>query len=138
MVSVTSQVLQTFDKGSKCVFFVIKNNLLLDAMIYTLISFCFVLLEKDYASIHALKVDVTKDEEVNAASTAVSKWLNDSTNGKTRILHAVINNAGIGIAGLVDWNSLSNYQKVMEGEFSMFLLYFFISCMPMSILFFFF
>lgn len=70
-------------------------------------------------SIYPLKVDVTKESDVDDASIAVMKWLKDPVFTKPRCLHAVINNAGVGTGGLIDWNPLSNYKFVMNGKFAL-------------------
>jgi len=69
-----------------------------------------------------LKMDVTKEEDVQKMVQTVSEWLttkHDSTNGnskrKKRVLHALINNAGVEQVGLVDWMPLSDFQKCMDG-----------------------
>lgn len=63
-----------------------------------------------------LKVDVTKDDDTVNAASAVSKWLKEPNAKLPRKLHAVVNNAGIAICGLVDWVEMSSYQKVMDSE----------------------
>lgn len=47
----------------------------------------------------AFPMDVTKDDQVQAAASRVNQWLGKNGN----YLHAVVNNAGIGHGGLVDW-----------------------------------
>ena len=69
-------------------------------------------------------MDVTSDEDTKEAASAVTKWLNDPAAKSPRILHAVVNNAGIGIGGLIDWNDISIYQKVMDGKCSCYNTYF--------------
>lgn len=54
----------------------------------------------------AFPMDVTKDDQVLSAASRVNQWLGKGGN----YLHAVVNNAGIGHGGLVDWLD-------MEGEF---------------------
>jgi NAD(P)-dependent dehydrogenase (short-subunit alcohol dehydrogenase family) len=51
-------------------------------------------------------MDVTLDDQVQAAASRVNQWLGKGGN----YLHAVVNNAGIGHGGLVDWLD-------MDGEF---------------------
>ena len=64
-----------------------------------------------------MKVDVTKDNDCSYAAETVTKWINHKPeNVSSRILHAVINNAGIGIVGLIDWTDMSIYQKSMDGK----------------------
>jgi NAD(P)-dependent dehydrogenase (short-subunit alcohol dehydrogenase family) len=69
-----------------------------------------------------VQVDVTSDSSVSAAvSGAVLPWLNESSD---RILHAVVNNAGIGTPGFVDmlnvqpaFSSPHSYRNDMEVNF---------------------
>jgi hypothetical protein len=98
-----------------------------------------------------IQMDVTKDDQVQNVVTQVQKWLqyetstNTSTdkntttsnNNKTkkRVLHALINNAGIGRGGIIDWstNDLSDYYACMDGT----LLYIYrttFHCSPIIIL----
>lgn len=70
-------------------------------------------------------MDVTSDVQVQDAVAKVQAWLreggdvkSDSPEGKkstTRVLHALINNAGVGTGGLVDWAELSDFQFCMDG-----------------------
>jgi len=69
-----------------------------------------------------LVLDVTDNKNVDDAAAAVSKWLADTAetegDGKQhRILHGLVNNAGIMILGLFDWLDVSDYQKVMDVNF---------------------
>jgi len=50
-------------------------------------------------------------------------WIKDPSAKTHRYLHAVVNNAGIGAPGLIDWSSMSAYEKVMDGKFRFFLYY---------------
>jgi len=68
----------------------------------------------DASSIHPVKLDVTKDEDPIQAAKIVSQWLNDDSQTKPRHLHAIINNAGIGCSGPIDWTPLSDFENVME------------------------
>jgi len=61
-------------------------------------------------------MDVTKDDQVQAAAKTVSKWLSIGDNKSKRYLHAVVNNAGIGHGGLVDWVDMAAFQQDMDGE----------------------
>ena len=65
-------------------------------------------------------MDVTKQDEVLAVSKLVDNWLKESSE---RTLHALVNNAGVGHCGLIDWISddLAAYKIDMEGEFGSFL-----------------
>lgn len=78
-------------------------------------------------------MDVTNDDQVQKVARIVQSWVDDKgrQNGvndvddegrsKRRVLHAVVNNAGIGTFGLADWLSLDDYRKVMEVNFFGFL-----------------
>lgn len=65
-----------------------------------------------------LKMDVTKQTEVNESVATVMNWLAEATiRGERRYLHAVVNNAGVGSGGRTDWligNMKSSYGKNME------------------------
>lgn len=69
------------------------------------------------ASIHPLLVDVTNNEQVQAFSQTVKKWLDDENANEKRYLHAVLNNAGVGLVGYIDWLDLSDFEFCMNGEF---------------------
>jgi hypothetical protein len=76
-----------------------------------------------------LPMDVTKDDQVQNAVAKVTAWLQEkptttqqpppppptTTTTPKRILHAVINNAGVGVGGLVDWTDLSTFQYCLDG-----------------------
>jgi short chain dehydrogenase len=71
-------------------------------------------------TIFPLPMDVTKDDQVQNAVAKVKAWLTDATteqptNPPKRILHAVINNAGVGLGGLVDWTEMSTFQYCLDG-----------------------
>lgn len=68
----------------------------------------------DFQSITAFKLDVTIDDDVNEAACLVSKWLSEKNIRHRRFLHAVINNAGIGSNGPIDWTPTSDFERVME------------------------
>ena len=61
-------------------------------------------------------MDVTKDDQVQAAANTVNKWLVVGDGKTKRYLHACVNNAGIGHGGLVDWLDLTTFQQDMDGE----------------------
>ena len=69
-----------------------------------------------------LQMDVTKDDQVADAVKTVEAWLNsenDKTNDepkKKRVLHALVNNAGVGTGGLVDWADLREFQFCIDGK----------------------
>lgn len=67
-----------------------------------------------FDAIIPLKADVTNDEDCLKAASEVSKWLLDCNAKSPRFLHAVVNNAGIGAAGLIDWTPVSTYQRVLD------------------------
>ncbi|CAF3999120.1 unnamed protein product [Rotaria sp. Silwood2] len=52
------------------------------------------------------RLDITKQEDIDAAFKLV--------NEKTKVLHALVNNAGIGVAGHIDWISIEDMRKVMD------------------------
>jgi short chain dehydrogenase len=70
-------------------------------------------------------MDVTNDADVQRAVDQVSKWLDDESSktkkknktSKKRLLHALINNAGITKVGLFDWIEVEDYRRVMEVNF---------------------
>lgn len=51
-------------------------------------------------------LDITQDDEIDAAYNMVKE--------KTRSLHALVNNAGIVKAGLVEWTSMETIRKTMD------------------------
>jgi len=65
--------------------------------------------------IFALKMDVTNQNEVSEASGAVRKWINGASPACPRVFHALVNNAGVGTGGLVDWVEMKDYRRDMEG-----------------------
>jgi NAD(P)-dependent dehydrogenase (short-subunit alcohol dehydrogenase family) len=65
-------------------------------------------------------LDVTSDKQVAQAFTSAENWLNDPSAKKKRHLHALVNNAGMGKGGYVDWVNISDYQICMDGEYSTF------------------
>lgn len=68
-------------------------------------------------TIHALELDVTQNEHVAKMAEEVKKWLKDDTGGKEkRVLHALVNNAGIGYSGNIDWAEISDFQKIFDGK----------------------
>jgi NAD(P)-dependent dehydrogenase (short-subunit alcohol dehydrogenase family) len=73
---------------------------------------------EDVDNIVPIKMDVTKQGEVNDSVAAVMNWLAEATiKGEQRHLHAVVNNAGVGTGGRVDWligNIKSSYGVTME------------------------
>ncbi|CAF1517604.1 unnamed protein product [Rotaria sp. Silwood1] len=52
------------------------------------------------------RLDITKQEDIDDAFELV--------NNKTKVLHALINNAGIGTFGYIDWISMEVIKKIMD------------------------
>jgi NAD(P)-dependent dehydrogenase (short-subunit alcohol dehydrogenase family) len=55
------------------------------------------------------RLDITKQEDIENAYDLVQK--------KTNTLHALVNNAGIGTAGYIDWVTLESMHKIMDVNF---------------------
>ncbi|UJR32212.1 hypothetical protein I4U23_019677 [Adineta vaga] len=55
------------------------------------------------------KLDITKQEDINDAYELISN--------KTKVLHGLVNNAGIGYGGLIDWITLESMRKMMDVNF---------------------
>jgi hypothetical protein len=93
----------------------------------------------DVTRIHPFLLDVTSDKSAARAVQKFEGWLHEddddtdklahhvhfrpSDDGysklkskRKRVLHALINNAGIGTGGEVDWLELSTFQKHMDGK----------------------
>ncbi|CAF3952888.1 unnamed protein product [Rotaria sordida] len=51
-------------------------------------------------------LDITKQEDIDAAFELVKN--------KTKVLHGLVNNAGIAIVGYIDWTSMEAMRKVMD------------------------
>ena len=66
---------------------------------------------------HPVLLDVTKDDQVQACYDAVNKWLECESKDEKRYLHALVNNAGVGVAGYVDWLGLADYELCMKVNF---------------------
>lgn len=64
-------------------------------------------------AIIAAQMDVTKDSDVSSMATKVDEWLQAK---KGRVLHAIINNAGIGCLAGIDWLEVEDFYQVMDGE----------------------
>jgi short chain dehydrogenase len=78
---------------------------------------------RDLPNVVPFHMDVTKAHHVETAVTKVQEWLKQEavttttkTNRKDRILHALINNAGIGYAADIDWMTMEDIQKTMDGK----------------------
>ena len=66
-------------------------------------------------TIQPVMLDVTDPRQVDSCRDVVQTWLKNTGVGK-RSLHAVVNNAGVGIAGYFDWLDVSDYESCMNGE----------------------
>jgi NAD(P)-dependent dehydrogenase (short-subunit alcohol dehydrogenase family) len=64
--------------------------------------------------IRPILLDVTKDDQVKSAATTVEQWLSTAPAKQRRYLHAIVNNAGIGKVGYVDWVTLSDFEQCMD------------------------
>ena len=82
--------------------------------------FCGCLKEESLASfaekerMTAMVMDVCKDQDVANLGKIVLDWIKAAKPGRKRFLHAVVNNAGIGAGGLVDWIDMDVYAKNMD------------------------
>ena len=69
------------------------------------------LLEKaDGAGMRAVQMDVTKEQDVDRVVKQIAA---ENPNG----LSVLVNNAGVGTGGLVDWMSMAEYRAIMEVNF---------------------
>ena len=57
--------------------------------------------------------DVTNDKSVTDAFKVVSAWLAGSGK-KKRYMHALVNNAGVGIPTMIDWAPLSDFKTYID------------------------
>jgi 3-hydroxybutyrate dehydrogenase len=65
--------------------------------------------------IFPIKMDVTSKADVVYAAVEVSKWINNSAaKPKKRVLHALVNNAGVGEGGDIDWSKLEAFERMMN------------------------
>ena len=64
--------------------------------------------------VEAFLLDVTDEKSVNSVGERVLKWLRSSPG---RSLHSVVNNAGIGEGGLVDWMAMEKFRRTLEVNF---------------------
>ena len=62
-----------------------------------------------------IQMDVTSDEQVNRTVQIVNEWI---SKGNDRVLHALINNAGVGSQGIIDWAELSSFEACINGTLS--------------------
>ncbi|CAF0822918.1 unnamed protein product [Didymodactylos carnosus] len=65
--------------------------------------------EKLSSKATVFKLDITNQQDIENCLELVKR--------KTINLHALINNAGIGKGGLIDWTSMSTYREVMDVNF---------------------
>jgi 11-cis-retinol dehydrogenase len=55
------------------------------------------------------KLDITRQEDIDTAYEMIST--------KTKTLHALVNNAGVGACGYIDWITVDSMRKVMDVNF---------------------
>lgn len=88
-----------------------------------------------YTQLYPLLLDITSDGHVQAAARKVQEWLDEGTGRENgggsdqsnkeskckkiidtprRQLHALVNNAGMGRIGYLDWIQLSDFEKCMD------------------------
>lgn len=63
-------------------------------------------LGKETGRLHVIKMDVTNEQQVEDARRYIQNHLPESG------LWGIINNAGLGNVGFVEWTSLENFRKV--------------------------
>jgi NAD(P)-dependent dehydrogenase (short-subunit alcohol dehydrogenase family) len=76
--------------------------------------------DKKLSMITSLELDVTKQESVDAFAERVHEDILKSKTGDgttERVLHAIINNAGVGSGGCVDWLDVDDFQRDMNVNF---------------------
>ncbi|KAH9380038.1 hypothetical protein HPB48_006146 [Haemaphysalis longicornis] len=61
-----------------------------------------------YPNVHIVQMDVTKDNDMEDALVLVKNSLG------SKVLWAVVANAGISISGLIEWQSMQSIRKVFE------------------------
>lgn len=71
---------------------------------------------KEHGTIQPFVMNVTDDKHIEEAFQIVSKWLDGQTTTKQRVLHALINMAGVGFCGNVDFMPLALFQTSMDGK----------------------
>jgi NAD(P)-dependent dehydrogenase (short-subunit alcohol dehydrogenase family) len=66
--------------------------------------------------IYPVLLDVTNEEQVQTAKQVVQDWLKSPSKStkSQRYLHAIVNNAGIGKIGYIDWIDLTDYEQCMD------------------------
>ena len=76
---------------------------------------------EDCEHIIPVKLDVTVPKDVKKAVEHLSLWLDEGkTLKRDRHFHALVNNAGIGKGGRLDWDGLDPFRHCMEGENQLF------------------
>ena len=55
------------------------------------------------------QLDITKQEDIDAAHEMISS--------RTKVLHALVNNAGVGAFGCIDWITVDSMRKLMDVNF---------------------
>lgn len=93
------------------------RDLALELMREGFVVFCGCLMKESLKSFKdeklavPIQMDVTKDADVDKVAKAVKDWL---AKDEDRHLHALVNNAGIGTSGLIDWVPVSAFQKMID------------------------
>ncbi|CAJ1965157.1 unnamed protein product [Cylindrotheca closterium] len=64
------------------------------------------------ALIQPMVLDVTNENDIKHAYEKVSKWM--KAGDKQRCLHSLVNNAGLGRFGLIDWITMDDYEICMK------------------------
>jgi len=67
------------------------------------------LIERLSSRTTVFKLDITRQEDIDAAYEMIST--------KTKTLHALVNNAGIGYGGFIDWITVESMRKMMDINF---------------------
>ena len=64
-------------------------------------------------------LDITSAASVANVGTMLADWVatGSAKTGPKNVLHALVNNAGIGEGGLVDWVDLDIFRKIIEVNF---------------------
>jgi NAD(P)-dependent dehydrogenase (short-subunit alcohol dehydrogenase family) len=63
------------------------------------------------------KMDVTSDADVETVAADVRAWIAEAHASDPRRVLAVVNNAGVGTGGFVDWLSLQDYERDLAVNF---------------------
>lgn len=73
----------------------------------------------DDTCIRPMVMDVTREDQVQNAVHIVQQWMNEEAakpKEQRRVLHALCNNAGIGVLAPVDIMELADMEKMMQGK----------------------